>query len=283
MRLLAVPLLLSSFAAAAQAGPASTAAVSGWATLIGPLARASAETMGDPLVASSPMVEISKKCPQLRYLGRDATFEITIANRGSGPAVNVVVSDVIAGGTEFVSADNNGVREGNNIVWRVGTLDAGQVRTLKVSVRCVTIGPVRNTAKVTYCAEAAAECGFEIKGIPAILLECVDDPDPIEIGTQLTYTITVTNQGSQTGTNIKVECIVPPEQEFVKAGGATAGTAEGRNVKFATLPALAPKAKAAFTITVKGIKEADSRFRVKMMSDQTETPVEETESTHIYE
>ena len=30
-------------------------------------------------------------------------------------------------------------------------------------------------------------CDLEVKGIPAILLECVDDPDPIEINGTLTY------------------------------------------------------------------------------------------------
>lgn len=234
------------------------------------------------LAANQPALEITKKCPQLRYLGREATFEITVTNRGDGPAQNVVVTDVIAGGTDFLSTDNAGQREGGNVIWRLGNLEAGQSRTMSVVSRCSRIGPVRNTATVTYCAQAVAECQMDIKGIPAILLECVDAPDPIEVGGTLTYTIEVTNQGTEVGTNIRVDCTLPPEQEFVQSGGATNATAEGKAVKFTPLPTLAPKAVATFTVKVKGISPADSRFKVSMTSDQIESPVEETESTHIY-
>jgi hypothetical protein len=79
-----------------------------------------------------------------------------------------------------------------------------------------------------------------------------------------------------------VECVLPPEEDFVKAAGATEGKADGKTIKFAPLATLAPKAKAVFTVTVKGVKEGDARFRVNLTSDQIETPVMETESTHIY-
>ncbi len=281
MKLLSISLILGSIISVAQANSPTSVAFS--LNMIAPMVRTASAAAVEFNAAGSPMVEISKKCPSLRYLGRDATFEITVANRGTAPAANVVVTDTITGGTEFLSADNGGTRDGGNIVWRLGTLDAGQTKTLTVTARCTQISTVRNMAKVSYCAEAVAECSMDIKGIPAVLLECVDDPDPIEVGAQLTYTITVTNQGTAVGTNIRIECTVPPEQEFVKAGGATAATAEGGMVKFAPLASLAPAAKATFTVTAKGIKEADSRFHVKLMTDQTDTPVEETESTHIYQ
>lgn len=276
MRVFAACLLFSSLVATAYAGPAESLSPTAAITAL-------AQPAGGAPPTGQPMLEITKKCPQLRYLGRDATFEITVTNRGNGAATGVVVTDAVAGGTEFLSADNGGNREGNNITWRLGALEGGQSVTLKASFRCAQIGPVRNTATVTYCAQAVAECNFEVKGIPAILLECVDNPDPIEVGGTVTYTITVTNQGTQTGTNIRVECTLPPEQEFVKAGGATTASAEGKAVKFAPLPSLAPKAAATFTVSAKGIKAADSRFKVSMKSDQTDSPVEETESTHIYE
>jgi uncharacterized repeat protein (TIGR01451 family) len=231
---------------------------------------------------AGPSVEISKKCPELRYLGREATFELTVTNRGGAAAQNVVVTDSVPATVEFISADGGGQREGGNVVWRLGTLEAGASRTLKVQVRCNQIATVKNTARVSYCAESLAECEFPVRGVPAILLECVDDPDPVEIGNQTTYTITVTNQGTAVDTNIKVVATLPPEVEFVKAGGATEGKAEGATVKFAPVASLASKAKAVFTVTVKGVKAGDSRFRIEMSSDQVDSPVMETESTRVY-
>lgn len=230
----------------------------------------------------APALDVTKRCPSLRYVGRDATFEIKVTNRGTASALNVVVTDALPRTVEFLEADSNGKREGDNVVWRIGELGAGQSRTLTLKVRCNQIATVRNTTFVTYCAEAQVGCEFPVQGIAAILLECVDDPDPIEIGGQTTYTITVTNQGSEIGTNIRVDCTLPGEQELVKAGGATEGRADGKTVRFAPLASLAPKAEAVYTVTVKGVKEGDARFGVSLMSDQIKTPVMETESTHIY-
>lgn len=260
---------------------AAVAAAQNAAQVAAPVAAAAAAAQSGG--GSAPMIEITKTCPRLRYLSREATFEITVTNRGNAPAANVVVSDTLTGGTDFISADNGGNRQGDRVVWSLGNLDAGQSKVLKVNTRCSRIGTVKNTAVVTYCAQAMAQCEMEIKGIPAILLECVDDNDPIEVGADLTYTIIVTNQGSQTDSNVTIKCTLPPEQQFVRAGGATAGTNSGSDVSFAPLPSLAPKARATWTVTVKGIKPGDSRFKVVLTSDQTTSPVFETESSHIYD
>lgn len=233
-------------------------------------------------MAGSPSVQITKSCPTLRYLGRDATFEITVANTGDGAAQDVVVTDVLPEGLDYRSTDNNGVREGSKIVWRLGALEAGESKVLKTVLGCNRIGKFKNSATVTYCAEATEMCELEVKGIPAILLECVDDPDPIEVNGNLTYTISVKNQGSAVGTNITIACTLPKEEEYVSSSGPTDAKAEDGKVTFAALASLAPQATAVFKVTVKGLSEGDVRFRVEMNSDQTDSPVMETESTHIY-
>ncbi len=235
------------------------------------------------VASAGPNVTITKSCPGLRYLGRDATFDITVTNTGDSAASNVTVTDMVPNGINFVGADNGGVREGQRVVWRVGTLDAGKSMTLKSTFLCNSIGSFTNEAKVTYCAEAMAQCSIDVKGIPAILIECVDDPDPIEINGNVTYTIIVTNQGSAVGTNVVVNCTLPAEEDHVSSTGPTQVSAQGKSISFAPLATLAPKAKATYKVTVKGVGEGDVRFKVEMKSDQMDTPVMETESTRIYQ
>jgi D-3-phosphoglycerate dehydrogenase len=68
-------------------------------------------------------------------------------------------------------------------------------------------------------------------------------------------------------------------QPMIRLRGQTLGLIGYGNIA----RTLAPKAAATFTVTVKGVSPADSRFKVSMKSDQIDSPVEETESTHIYQ
>ena len=56
-----------------------------------------------------------------------------------------------------------------------------------------------------------------------------------------------------------------------------------RVVSFAPLARLAPGAKATWRVVVKAVKPGDVRFKVTMNTDQLRRPVEETESTEMYE
>ena len=121
-----------------------------------------------------------------------------------------------------------------------------------------------------------------MKGVPAILLEVIDISDPIEVGADETYVITVTNQGTADDNNIRIECTLPAEEDFVSAEGPTKFNAEGKSVVFEPLSSLAPKAKVTYRVVVKGTSAKDVRFKTSLTSDMLTSPVEETESTHVY-
>ena len=129
---------------------------------------------------------------------------------------------------------------------------------------------------------AASSCSTEIRGVPGILIEVVDVEDPVQVGENVTYIITATNQGSIPGTNLKLTCMLPPAQEFVSASGMTRGEAQKRTIHFEPLPMLGPKERASWQVVVKAVQQADARFRTEVLSDQFERPIIEMESTHQY-
>lgn len=235
-------------------------------------------------VVRQPVLAVTKTGPQNRFVGRPAVYEITVANTGDTPAQNTVLTDAIPPGMRVTEVGDNGEVAGDKVRWMIGTLAPGASRTVRVTMVPSGVGAMRNTATATaVCAEAAATHVTTVEGIPAILLEVVDLEDPIEVGAQTTYEITVTNQGSADGTKIEVVCELTAEQEFVSATGRTAHRVEGKIVTFEPLPKLAPADKAVYRVTVKGIKAGDVRFRTVIRSDQAQTPIQETESTHIYD
>ena len=63
-----------------------------------------------------------------------------------------------------------------------------------------------------------------------------------------------------------------------------AGTGDGRqSFKFTPVGSLPPKAKATWSIVVRGKSAADARFTVVLNTDQLTRPVQENEATYFYE
>jgi len=235
-------------------------------------------------VVRQPVLGVNITGPANRYVGRPATYAVTVNNTGDGVAHDTVVSVRVPAGAELVAADAGGQRSGDSVVWRLGDLPANGAKKVSLTVKAASRGALRPvvTAKAK-CAEASAQTQTMVKGIPAILLECVDVEDPIEVGSTVTYLITVTNQGSADGTNIVIACNLPATQAFVSAVGPTQHRVVGNTITFGALSNLAPKANQVYKIVVKGVGAGDTRFRVTLTSDQIDSPVEETESTRFYE
>jgi uncharacterized repeat protein (TIGR01451 family) len=237
-------------------------------------------------VVKKPVLEVTKTGPAERYIGRPAEYTITVKNNGDSAARDTVLTDTVPSGMQFVSATEGGQFGGGMVTWRLGTMEPGASRKVSVTLNASAAGSPKNVAKATAnCAEDEAAAEMSIKGVPAVLLECVDSPDPVELGTATTYTITVTNQGSADATNVKVVAEVQPEADYVSSTGATPGTAAGRTITFGAIPVLAPKAAASWQVTVKAVKPGDTRFKITMITDQNLQggTIQESESTHFYE
>lgn len=233
-----------------------------------------------------PELTATAKSPSAAFIGRDARFEITIANNGDTVAKDTLVESPVPGGMTFVSASDGGRLSQGKVVWLIGDLAPRTSRTLQVVHRGMGPGMVQTTATVkAICADpAVAPLATELRGIPAVLLEVVDVADPVLVGNNETYVISVTNQGSAPATGIRITATLPPNTTFVSGSGVTGGSAQGGRVSFAPLPSLASKATASWTVIVKGVSPADARFHVTLTSNELGTvPVEETESTTYYQ
>lgn len=241
---------------------------------------ASASTM-----ARKPELTITKTGPDRTYAGKTVTYEVMVKNVGDGEARETRVTDMLPAGTSYVSSSPAGTVSGGNVSWNVGTLAVGDERAFKVTVRANVISKITNNVMaVAYCAdEVRAMHTTDVRGIPGILMEVVDVEDPIAVGSSVVYVIRVTNQGSAPDTNIKIVCEMEDSAAFVSASGATTGNHAGGTVTFDALGSLAPGASAEWRVTVKAVAEADSRFKVSRMTDNTTRPVEETESTNFYQ
>lgn len=244
----------------------------------------SASTNTAQTIVRQPQLELALVCPQGQtFIGRTLSYEATVTNKGDGPATNAMLMIGTSGGM-MVNASEAG---GPN--FNLGTLAPGASK--KVSF---TINPGGNfTGQVAVNAKASAYCANEpvqnctstVIGIPAQLLDGVDDPDPVQIGGTTTYTLRVSNQGSQPLTNVRLvgKLVDPDKMQYVSTSGPTgAGQTNGADVTFPPVPALAPRQSLTYTVVVKATGEGQVSFEARTSSDQVQRELIKKETTTFF-
>ena len=231
-----------------------------------------------------PELVITADAPKLRYVGNVIAYTIEVKNVGDGIAQDTKISQVLSDGTSLASADQGGAAQGRTVIWNVGTLTPGQSKVVTTRVVGERIMIARSTAQASANAADTVQAVMvtDVEGIEALLVEAVDDNDPVPVGDYITYDIEVTNTGSLEATGINVVATLTPEMEFVESTGASKSHLEGRKLVFDVLPALAPSAKATWKVRVKAVGEGDLRFKIEVKSDQLKRPVTEEESSNFY-
>lgn len=231
-----------------------------------------------------PVLVIEKKCQEKAFIGRPINYEITVTNKGDTVSKATTLVDTLPAGAAFVSATDGGTHASGRVTWNLGDLAPGASKTVKLVANSTAAGTLTNsaTASGTCADKVTSSCSTLVQGVPALLLEAVDNPDPIEVGGNVTYTITVTNQGTAEDKDISVVTMLPAELTFVSATGPTPFKVEGSKITFEAVKTLAPKAKVTFTVQAKANAAGDVRFAVEMRSTTLKSPVNETESTNLY-
>lgn len=232
----------------------------------------------NPVSTTVRQASLTIECenPGTMYIGRSVPYTIRVCNNGDAPATNVVLAETLGAGLRLVDA--------SALNWNLGTIEPGQCRDVTFRVAADAPGDYSSSARVTgnCVTEQACPQTISVRGIPAILLEVIDIEDPVLVGEETTYVLTVTNQGSAVDTNIRLTCELEGQQ-LVSATGATQGSAAGNTVTFAPLPSLAPGARAEWRLRVRAVEARSVRLSTTMISDQLNRPVNETEATNQYE
>jgi uncharacterized repeat protein (TIGR01451 family) len=230
-------------------------------------------------LVQQPGLAVFKTGDPEQYLNRKAGYTITVTNTGDTTLRGVAVTDTAPEPTSFVSAEGAAI-DRQNATWLVSELGPGESKTFKAVLTSQVSGTHRN--EVTAVAggmREVAQASTIWRGLAALLIEVIDDNDPVQIGEKTTYTIRITNQGTADETNIGMTAKFTENVKPVSAEGLTA---EGQTLSVSTIPKLAAKESVTYRITTEGVKAGDSRLRVTLTADGLTSPVIEEESTRVY-
>lgn len=241
-----------------------------------------------------PVLAIACQTPALRtlpgvqegfaqFIGRPFEVCWEIRNTGNAPSANASLQVNVPSGVDVRSAGDGGSASGNRISWNLGTLAPGAARKVCATLVAANAGSYSFEASASGACAAPANtrCTVPIQGVNAILVELVDDPDPIQVGERTTYTIRITNQGGGLDLlDVAVQAVFPEGLDPDSASNA--GQLHGKTVTWAPVPAL--PLRQSITYTVRGVARAagDQRVEVQVTTRARQTPITEFESTTVY-
>jgi uncharacterized repeat protein (TIGR01451 family) len=222
--------------------------------------------------------------PERRYLNLPAAYQITVSNPGTLPLTQVMIHNPVPAQTMFLSASEDGQLIGNQVQWRIGTLPPAASRTVEMRLRALEPGRICNQVLATadHGLTKQAEACTQFTGASALTLEVEDTMDPVEVGQETSYNVSVRNTGTDPVTRVQIVATVPEQMAVVRAAGASDHRKEGPKIIYEPLT-LSAGAQAQYRIDVKAERPGDVRFRVEMTADQlTAGPVLQEESTTVF-
>ena len=195
-------------------------------------------------------------------------FTITVSNAGPANATGVTVMDMLPAGLSYQS--DNGPYDPATGIWQVGALPAGASDTLNITVLAVTVGTKTNTAEVwtsnqsdpdsspangqvTPPEDDRAAVSVTPNAADLSLAKTVSNSNP-GVGSNVVFTITVSNSGPQGATGLTVRDLLPAGFSYVSDnGGGSYNNLSG----IWTIGSLANGASTALSITARAEANPD--------------------------
>ena len=240
----------------------------------------SAETSIDVL---EPAVSLTKVGGSVLYVDGERTYAITATNTGTANLTDVTITDNIPAEMSYVSSDNGGQEANGVVTWTIGDLGVGEFVEVQVTLSGNSVGEVINTANVTSAEGATADAVLNISIIAAAAahLNIIDGVDPMGVGEQGSYTVTITNQSQDSAmSNVRLSVTIPSQFSIVSAEG---GAISGGTVTYTAVPSLAAGDELQYTLTVQAVSAGDVVASATLRYNEFTQPITAQEGTTIVE
>ncbi|MEQ9550892.1 MAG: hypothetical protein RIM23_14905 [Coleofasciculus sp. G3-WIS-01] len=189
-------------------------------------------TVQAPIERTADLSLTKTAAPASAAPGENVTISITVTNDGPLATTDVRVRDSLPAGLNFVSATpSQGSYDNQTGVWTVGNLDNDSSATLQIEATLTTSETVVNRAQVIASDRPDPDstpgnniAGEDDQDSAAIPLQSVDlglsktaRPNQANVGDDITYIITLTNNDTNDATDVAVTELLPTEVTFRSA------------------------------------------------------------------
>jgi uncharacterized repeat protein (TIGR01451 family) len=183
-----------------------------------------------------PGLKVRVTAPAQAILYHALTFRLEVANTGTVLAKDVVLTDDLPTGLEFVSGKPEPKPE-KPLTWKLGDLAAGRTRIIEYQAISKKAGTFRNKAEVKAAGGVHQKASASVTVGEAKLSLTKSGPARRQVNRPTPYWITVSNPGTVAAVNVTVSDELPAGIAFLTASAG--GRVERGYVRWSlgTLPA----------------------------------------------
>jgi uncharacterized repeat protein (TIGR01451 family) len=228
-----------------------------------------------------PVLALDCSVPDNMPVGRPVQVCLTLRNTGDALESRSVITLSIPETSTLTRLTEGGVVAKGFVTWQVERLAPNSAKKFCGVFTTRQTSPLsfKSRATGTIAKPVETACDTTVFGIPAILLEKADEPDPVSIGSTTTYTVKVTNQGTADDLNVQVVVTVAPE---LVPESCSEGSIVGQTVTLPLVPKLESKETVSYSIVARGVSPGDGHTKFVLSSEALKSPIIAEESTTVY-
>ena len=220
-------------------------------------------------------LQLTKTAPSTAAVGEEFDYTLQVENLSALDATGVTITDTLPPEVSFVSSAAC-TASGQNVACDLGTVTGTSTATATITVLAESAGTATNnaivstTANDTNSANNNASVDVIISGEVDLVMNLTVNPTTALVTIDdITFTFDVTNNGTQTATNVQVTGVLPDDLYFISSPLCTAP--DGRSVT-CNLGDIAAGIAATTTIVTQAYSEPPS-ISYTARADAVETDV----------
>jgi uncharacterized repeat protein (TIGR01451 family) len=163
-----------------------------------------------------PVLAVRATAPARAALYDPVTFRLEVSNTGTVPARDVVVTDELPAGLDFVKGKPE-PRPDRPLTWKLGDLGPGKTAQVEYEALCKETGEHSNRVQVTAAGGVRRQTSCSVRVGEPKLTVTKTGPQQRLVNRPATYHITVSNPGTMPVGGVQVSDEIPAGIEFLRA------------------------------------------------------------------
>jgi uncharacterized repeat protein (TIGR01451 family) len=252
--------------------------------------------VNDDGVQAENKVSVDVRAPQLtatisgptrRYLQRQATYQVAIANPGTAVARNMDFDVHLPAGLKFVSADIPQATyhpESHSISLGLAELNPGSNGSFSITVLPIELGSqaIRLQAKGDLGISAEAKGQMVVEGLSELTFTIAQDNGTVEAGASTTYSVQISNVGNQSDKNVQLQVQIPEGAKLLKVDAPVDYREEPGRLTFAPIGEMRSRDVKTIRFQIQHNRAGNQVIRAQLTSTNWPVAVLKEEGTLVY-